>query len=134
MALVNLAASVDGGIPASVRSKMVTNVTIDFGLGFTPFLGDIAGAIYKSNSRNYLILERHLRSKYGDSTNKNNNRVRGSSSSHQLNSTDTVAAGQDPPPPVPPQDAHIHTPPGGFPQNTARPTSAKNGQESGVIG
>ncbi|KAF5098428.1 hypothetical protein D0Z00_002041 [Geotrichum galactomycetum] len=39
---------------------MMTNIMIDFALGLTPVLGIIAGALYKANSRNSLILSHFL--------------------------------------------------------------------------
>lgn len=58
--LVHLAQKIDGGLPVMVQSKMMANITIDFLLGITPVLGIIAGALYKSNSRNALLLLHHL--------------------------------------------------------------------------
>ncbi|CAN6627396.1 hypothetical protein TRVA0_011S01376 [Trichomonascus vanleenenianus] len=63
MNLINACEKIEGGLPGTVRSEMVLNVIIDFAIGFTPIIGSIAGAVYKSNSRNYMILERHLRKK-----------------------------------------------------------------------
>jgi hypothetical protein len=33
---------VEGGLPANVKSKMMMNIVLDFGIGLIPFLGDIA--------------------------------------------------------------------------------------------
>lgn len=33
---------VEGGLPNSVRSKMVFNIIVDFAVGLVPFIGDIA--------------------------------------------------------------------------------------------
>lgn len=63
LAILRRAEQVEGGIPMTLRSKMMANITIDFLLQLTPVLGDIAGAVYKSNSRNALLLEHYLRSK-----------------------------------------------------------------------
>ncbi|ODQ66905.1 hypothetical protein NADFUDRAFT_55496 [Nadsonia fulvescens var. elongata DSM 6958] len=52
--------SIDGGLPANVRAKMMSHIVVDFFIGITPILGDIAGAIYKANSKNTLILENLL--------------------------------------------------------------------------
>jgi hypothetical protein len=38
---------------------MMFNLMADAGLGFVPLVGDLASAIYKSNTRNAIILE-HL--------------------------------------------------------------------------
>jgi hypothetical protein len=45
---------------------MLMNVVLDCVIGFIPFIGDIADAIYKCNTRNAILLEKHLR----DKTNK----------------------------------------------------------------
>jgi hypothetical protein len=59
--LVKLAQTIDdGGLPSLVVSKMMTNIMIDFALGLTPVLGIVAGALYKANSRNSLILSHFL--------------------------------------------------------------------------
>jgi hypothetical protein len=43
---------VDGGLPADVKSKMMFNIVLDFGIGLVPFLGDIAdGALYNIPSK-----------------------------------------------------------------------------------
>lgn len=58
--LVRLAQQVDGGLPVAELSKMMSNIVFDFVLGLVPFLGIIAGALYRANSRNALILEHFL--------------------------------------------------------------------------
>lgn len=57
---------VDGGLPNYLRTRMLMNVVLDFVIGLVPFIGDIADAIYKCNTRNAILLEKHLR----DKTNK----------------------------------------------------------------
>ncbi|ODV91731.1 hypothetical protein CANCADRAFT_30066 [Tortispora caseinolytica NRRL Y-17796] len=57
---IMLCEKVNGGLPADVKSKMVANVLVDIGLGLIPLLGTIFSAVYKCNSRNCLILEKHL--------------------------------------------------------------------------
>lgn len=42
---------------------MMINVLIDFVIGLVPFIGDVADAVYKCNTRNAVILEKHLREK-----------------------------------------------------------------------
>lgn len=54
---------IDGGLPASLRSKMMANIVIDFVIGLVPFLGDLADAVYKCNTRNAVLLEKYLREK-----------------------------------------------------------------------
>jgi len=54
---------VEGGLPAAVRSKMIFNIIIDFCIGLVPFLGDIADAVFRANTKNAIVLEEHLREK-----------------------------------------------------------------------
>ena len=54
---------VDGGLPNTIRSKMVLNIVLDFLVGLVPFIGDLADAMYKCNTRNAILLEEHLRQK-----------------------------------------------------------------------
>lgn len=54
---------VEGGLPASVRSKMVFNIILDFVVGLVPFIGDLADAVFRANTRNAIELETYLREK-----------------------------------------------------------------------
>ncbi|KAK0125444.1 hypothetical protein ONS95_000542 [Cadophora gregata] len=54
---------VEGGLPADVKSKMMFNIVIDFAVGLVPFLGDIADALFRANTKNAVVLENHLREK-----------------------------------------------------------------------
>jgi hypothetical protein len=54
---------VEGGLPADVTSKMYFNIILDFGIGLVPFLGDIADAVFRANTRNAVVLEKFLRAK-----------------------------------------------------------------------
>lgn len=54
---------VEGGLPADVTSRMYFNIIIDFGIGLVPIIGDLADALYRANTRNAVILEKHLRKK-----------------------------------------------------------------------
>lgn len=54
---------VEGGLPADVKSKMYFNIVLDFGIGLVPFLGDIADAVFRANTRNAVELEKFLRAK-----------------------------------------------------------------------
>ena len=55
--------NVDDGLPATVKSKMVMNVVVDFFIGLVPFVGDIADFFYRANTRNVILLEEHLTAK-----------------------------------------------------------------------
>lgn len=54
---------VQGGLPKYVQAKMIFNIIIDFGIGLVPFLGDIADALFRANSKNALVLEGYLHKK-----------------------------------------------------------------------
>ena len=64
--LVKKANSIDGGLPAELHSRMMMNVAFDFGIGLIPVVGDFINILYKCNSRNFVLLEKYLVSKYGN--------------------------------------------------------------------
>lgn len=61
--VVHTCGEIDGGLPSRLQMRMLFNVIIDFVIGLVPFFGDIADAMYKCNSRNAVLLEKHLREK-----------------------------------------------------------------------
>lgn len=54
------AQQIEGGLPTAIQTRMVLNIVMDFCVGLVPFLGDIADAIFKANSRNAWLLEEYL--------------------------------------------------------------------------
>lgn len=54
---------VEGGLPTAIRVKMLINIILDFAVGLVPFLGDLADALFRANTRNAALLEEHLRQK-----------------------------------------------------------------------
>ncbi|KAH8696165.1 hypothetical protein BGW36DRAFT_297889 [Talaromyces proteolyticus] len=54
---------VEGGLPSRIYYQMMINIAIDFFIGLVPFIGDLADAIYKCNTRNAVLLEKFLREK-----------------------------------------------------------------------
>jgi len=64
------------GLPASITSKMYTNVAIDFALGLVPFLGDIADASFKCNTKNVALLEKYLVEKHAPKSMSQSERAR----------------------------------------------------------
>lgn len=63
MMVVKKCEEIEGGLPPRLRMMMMINVIIDFIIGLVPFVGDVADAVYKCNTRNAVILEKHLREK-----------------------------------------------------------------------
>lgn len=58
------AMQVEGGLPNSVKMHMLINILIDFAVGLVPFIGDLADAAFKCNTKNLRVLETHLDKKY----------------------------------------------------------------------
>ncbi len=46
-------------VPRVVQLRMVVNVLIDLFVGIVPLFGDVADVFWKSNARNFALLERH---------------------------------------------------------------------------
>ena len=46
-------------LPKVVQLRMLLNIAIDLIVGAVPFLGDVADAFWKSNTKNFAMLERH---------------------------------------------------------------------------
>jgi hypothetical protein len=46
-------------LPRVVQLRMLSNVAIDLVVGAVPFFGDVADVFWKSNSKNFALLETH---------------------------------------------------------------------------
>ena len=58
--LLALARRIQGGLPLDLQLLFLLNIAIDFALGFIPIIGSLIEIGYKANSRNFLLLEKHL--------------------------------------------------------------------------
>jgi hypothetical protein len=67
---------VDGGLPSAVKSKMFLNMILDFAVGLVPFIGDVADALFRCNTKNAILLEKYLTEKYGGGTGQRKSRRR----------------------------------------------------------
>jgi len=47
------------GVPRVVQFRMLMNVAIDVVVGAIPLFGDVADVFWKSNAKNFALLERH---------------------------------------------------------------------------
>lgn len=54
------------GIPVRTMFKMGGNMLLNAGLGTIPVIGDLFSVWFKSNSRNYRLLNRYLESEHGE--------------------------------------------------------------------
>ncbi|KAI1908450.1 hypothetical protein LOZ53_004224 [Ophidiomyces ophidiicola] len=61
--VVKTCSNVEGGLPKSLYAQMLFNVIFDFAIGLVPFIGDLADALYKCNTRNAVLLEKYLKEK-----------------------------------------------------------------------
>jgi hypothetical protein len=61
--VVKTCQKIDGGLPQTLRARMMFNIVLDFGLGLVPLLGDVADAIFRANTRNAWLLEMYLTKK-----------------------------------------------------------------------
>jgi len=52
---------VEPPLKSSIRFKLLINIIIDFVVGLIPFVGDLADAAYKCNTKNVILLEDELR-------------------------------------------------------------------------
>ncbi|EME85647.1 uncharacterized protein MYCFIDRAFT_202214 [Pseudocercospora fijiensis CIRAD86] len=55
---------VEGGLSNGLKARMLINIVLDFAIGLVPFVGDLADAAFKCNTKNLRLLERHLDEKY----------------------------------------------------------------------
>jgi hypothetical protein len=46
-------------VPRVVQARMLLNTAIDVLIGLVPVVGDVADVFWKSNAKNFLLLERH---------------------------------------------------------------------------
>ena len=58
--LIRTCCTVEPELPSSVRMTMWRNLVLDFVIGLVPFIGDIADAMYKCNTKNVILLEKEL--------------------------------------------------------------------------
>lgn len=63
MMVLRTCQQVEGGLPVDVKSKMMFNIVIDFVIGLVPFIGDLADAVFRANTKNAAELEKYLRKK-----------------------------------------------------------------------
>jgi hypothetical protein len=60
--------SIEGGLDNTIKLRMLLNIALDFVVGLVPFVGDLADAAFKCNTRNLRLLEVTLDKKYKPGT------------------------------------------------------------------
>jgi hypothetical protein len=72
--IVKKCMKVEGGLGNALLVRMMINVAIDFLVGLVPFVGDLADAAFKCNTKNLRLLEEHLDGKHKPSNLKRDDR------------------------------------------------------------
>jgi len=65
---------VDGGLDTTTKLKMLINIAIDFAVGLVPFVGDLADAAFKCNTKNLRLLESTLDKRYKPTSSRRDER------------------------------------------------------------
>ncbi|ODV61401.1 DUF4112 domain-containing protein ASCRUDRAFT_19343, partial [Ascoidea rubescens DSM 1968] len=58
--LYRTALNLENGLPKRVQVRFLLNIVIDFAIGLVPIVGDFIDIAFKANSRNALLVEKHL--------------------------------------------------------------------------
>jgi hypothetical protein len=59
VALSVMSAAIRRGVPRVVLMRMFLNIAVDTGVGMVPVVGDLFDLLWRSNTRNLALLERH---------------------------------------------------------------------------
>lgn len=72
--IVKKCMKVEGGLGNALLIRMMINIAIDFLVGLVPFVGDLADAMFKCNTKNLRLLEEHLDNKHKPNSLKRDDR------------------------------------------------------------
>ena len=50
-------------IPASLKSRMMMNIMLDFFIGLVPLVGDLGDSLFRANTKNAALLHEHLKAR-----------------------------------------------------------------------
>ncbi|CAK1362200.1 hypothetical protein CB0940_02518 [Cercospora beticola] len=91
---------VEGGLGNALLIRMLINIAVDFLVGLVPFIGDLADAAFKANTKNLRLLEEHLDTKYKpDALRKDDRDLAGvDREKRRSNRKSGIYAPNDPPP------------------------------------
>ena len=89
---------IEGGLSGSVKMRMLANIAADFAVGLVPFVGDLADAAFKCNTRNLRLLEQTLDKKYKPSRRDERDAVGVDKEKRRKNRASGMFARNDPPP------------------------------------
>ena len=89
---------VEGGLDSATSMRMLVNIALDFVVGLVPFIGDLADAAFKANTRNCRLLERHLEQKHRPGGRDERNFAGVDREKRRQNRKSGIYAPHDPPP------------------------------------
>lgn len=89
---------VEGGLASTVKLQMLLNIAIDFAVGLVPFIGDLADAAWKCNTKNLRLLERELDKKYKPNNRDERDLAGVDREKRRKNRKSGIYSPQDPPP------------------------------------
>lgn len=89
---------IEGGLDSSIKMRMMLNIIADFVVGLIPFLGDLADAAFKCNTRNLRLLEVVLDKKYKPQTRDERDMVGVDKAKRRKNRESGIFYHNDPPP------------------------------------
>lgn len=92
--------SIEGGLDSTLKMRMMINIIIDFAVGLVPFVGDLADAAFKCNTKNLRLLEVALDKKYRPQAGRPDDRdfAGMDKSTRRQNRKSGIYHPQDPPP------------------------------------
>ncbi|CAK3863338.1 Hypothetical predicted protein [Lecanosticta acicola] len=96
--LMRKSMQVEGGLPSSLKLRMLINILIDFAVGLVPIIGDLADAAFKCNTKNLRLLEVHLDKKYRPSHTERDERDMPDKGRRVENRKSGIYHPRDPPP------------------------------------
>jgi hypothetical protein len=98
--IVKKARKIEGGLETAIVIQMLINVALDFLVGLIPFIGDLADAAFKCNTKNLRLLEVTLDKKYKPSEMKADPRDHGGMSAQERKTKrkSGIYLAADPPP------------------------------------
>lgn len=89
---------VEGGLNGSIKLRMLLNIAIDFAVGLVPFVGDLADAAFKCNTKNLRLLERELDKKHKPNARDERDLAGVDREQRRKNRQSGIYAPHDPPP------------------------------------
>lgn len=96
--LVRECDKIEGGLPSSVRNRMMLNIGLDFAVGLVPLVGDILDGVIKCNTMNLKLFEEYLDQKYNPARGDERNLVGVDKEKRRKNRQSGIFHPADPPP------------------------------------